>query len=256
MIHRVFRRVRALAAAVVDDLRWKVAERRLSRQEREVVGGPSELWHRRDVSGSRFFSEPGFAVLLGERGSDPSGFDGDFGDATARVTSALGQAPPEDPVLGSPRVIDGSHGRGASGWAPVVEWLGLAAAGGILGNLATDAVKAGAARFRDMVRGTKERGASILINRAGVALIALADVVEEAPSGATLWMEAAEELATVAGRDVTELGYSHTDSWLVMIVDVEHQVRYIRVVAPSGEIRVRVAAALNPFERLYLPIPD
>ncbi len=210
----------------------------------------------RDGSGSRFYSQPGFAVLLGEGGSDPSGYDGDSGDAMARVASALGYEPDVDSELGRPAVGGANYGRGASGWTAIVEWTLEAAAQGIIGLLVTAPILAAAKRYTGLKQRMRERGATILVNRAGAALIALEDVARDAPAGARLWLETAEEVSTVAGRPISELNYVGADPWLIFLVDLDHDLRYIRVVSPEGEVVGRVTTPLAELERLYLPAPD
>jgi len=216
----------------------------------------ARLQRERDRSGNRFYSQPGFAVLLGEGGVDPSGCDGDTGDAMARARSALGEELDTNAELGQALVRDASYGRGAEGWTAVVEWTLEAAAQGVVGLIATAPILAAARRYQALKRRMEERGAEFLINRAGAALIALEDVTREAPSGSRLWLESAEEIATAAGRPLSELNYVDVDSWLVFLVDLDHDLRYVRIVSPKGEIVGRTMTSLNALERLYLPAPD
>ena len=188
--------------------------RDVPREDREFIELQHRLIQERDRSGSRFYSQPGFAVLSGAGGDDPSEFDGDSGDAELRVASALGEPPARDEALGRPLVRGGSYGRGAETWTAVVEWVLEAAAQGVVGLLATAPLVAAARRYIEVVRRMRERDARFLINRAGATLIALEDVGREAPHDARLWLESAEEMSAVAGRPLTSTAtLARTRGW-------------------------------------------
>jgi hypothetical protein len=105
----------------------------------------------RDRSGNRFHSQPGFAVLTGQAGTDPSGYDGDSGgDALARVRSALGEEPAPDDALGQPIVRDASYGRGAESWTAVLEFVLEAAGQGVVGLIVTAPIVAAARRYGEL----------------------------------------------------------------------------------------------------------
>jgi hypothetical protein len=174
----------------------------------------------------------------------------------ARVASALGGEPDTDAALGQPLVRDAAYGRGAAGWTAVVEWTLEAAAQGIVGLMATAPIMAAARRYRALMRRMKERDAEFLINRGGAALVALEDVMREAPTDSRLWLESAEEMSTVAGRPLTELNCVGADSWLVFLVDLDRDLRYVRIVSPAGDVVGRATTSLNELERLYLPAPE
>ena len=254
MISRFLHRARSRLVWLTDGALSALSTRRRSRgQPDEFASG---LVRGRDSSGSGFFSQPGFAVLCGEGGSDPSGYDGDSGDAMARVASALGDELRNDNQLGRPFVRDASYGRGAAGWTAVVEWTLEAAAQGVVGLIATAPIVAAARRYVALKRHMAQRGATVLINRAGAALVAAEDVARDAPSDSKLWLESAEEMSAAAGRPLTELSYVGADPWLVFVVDLDRNLRYVRIVSPSGDIVGRTTTSPNELERLYLPAPD
>jgi hypothetical protein len=252
---RLLKDVRERVTWRLDELRWRCNEGD-DEPDGDADDFESRLRRQRDRPGSRFYSQPAFAVLRGEDGSDPSGYDGDSGDAMARVVSALGEEPSRDAELGRPRVGDSSYGRGAAGWTAIVEWTLEAAAQGVVGLIATAPIIAAARRYKALKRRMEERGAQFLINRAGAALVALDDVVREAPSGSRLWLEAAEEMSSAAGRPLSELNYVGADSWLVFLVDIDRDLRYVRIVSPQGEITGRTTTSINELEKLYLPAPE
>jgi hypothetical protein len=239
-----------------DEAAWALHERRnRAAHQAEDRAFLLHQWRERDSAGSRFYGQPGFAVLRGEDGSDPSGFDGDSGDAMARVRSALGEVPKVDPQLGTPQVGDANYGRGASSWTAVVEWVLEAAGQGVIGLLVTAPLIAAARRFEQIKQRMRSRRASFLVNRGGAALIALNDVHGEAPSDSELWLESAEEMSTAAGRELSETNYVGADSWLVFIVDFTHSLRYVRIISPEGEVAGRTTTSLNDVELMYLPRP-
>lgn len=247
--------------------RWQAEEAEWSAQEQErseadqaasaevALELTDQLWRDRDQPGSRFYTQPGLAVLSGKHGTDPSGYDGDSGDAAARVDSAFGASLEADAELGTPRVGDASYGRGAAGWTAVVEWIVNAAGQGVVGTIAAAPILLAAKRFTAYWTQTRDRGAKVLVNRGGAALIALNDVVQHAAASDRLWLEAAEEMSSVAGRPLSELNHVGTDPWLVTLVDPERGVRHVRVLSPDGTIRLRGEIPLSEFELLYLPIP-
>jgi len=214
------------------------------------------LREERDQPGSRFSTRPGFAILTGEGGSDPSGYDGDSGDADARVRSAFGERLEPDDDLGTPVVQGTTYGRGAAGWTAVVEWILNAAGQGVVGLLVTAPLIVAATRFRHLVDRLQQRGASFLVNRGGAALIALDDALAEAPPGAALWLEAAEEISTVAGRPLSELNHVGADTWLVLLVDHQNRTRYVRMIGPDGAVLSRSRTPISELEAMYLPLAD
>lgn len=213
------------------------------------------LWRLRDQPGSRFFSQPGLAILSGEGGADRSGSDGDTGDAAAQVASAFGERLEPDSELGTPRIGDAAYGRGASGWTAVVEWTVNAAGQGVVGTLAAAPIVVAAKRFSAYWAQASDRGAKVFVNRGGACLIALSDVVQYTAASERLWLEAAEEMSSVVGRPLSELNHVGADPWLVTLVDPERRIRYVRVLGPDGTIKLRGEIPLSELEALYLPVP-
>jgi len=203
--------------------------------------------------GSRFSKRPGIAVQTGERGEDPSGFDGDTGDARARIVSALGGEPGPLDGLGKPSIGNASYGRGAAGWIAVVEWGSGALASGVVGNAAYDSLKSAARAFARVVRTTRERDARVLVNGTGAALIAAADLVEVVPDS-DFYVEATQEFAAVAGHSPTEPNPVGVEPWLVVIVDLTCERRWIYVITVTGEIATKTSVAISELELLYMRV--
>jgi hypothetical protein len=138
----------------------------------------------------------------------------------------------------------------------VLEFVLEAAGQGVIGLIVTAPLIAAARRYKQLRDRMKDRGAGLLVNRAGAALLALEDVRELNPCPGRLWIESAEEMSTVAGRPSPELNYVGADSWLVLVVDLDRRLRHVRTVSPSGEITGRITAKLSDLERVYLPAPE
>lgn len=254
MAGRIFRAAHERLASLSDGFAGAAKERRGGDHGDDDVA--DRVARGRDRSGSRFYSQPGFAVIRGEGGTDPSGYEGDSGDAMARVRSALGSEPETEDELVRPVVSGATYGRGAAGWTAVVEWTLEAAGQGIVGLLATTPIVAAARKYTSYTRRMEERGADFLVNRAGALLVALDDVGREIPEDSRLWLESAEEMSSAAGRPLTELNYVGADSWLVFLVDLRRDIRYVRIISPRREITGRATTSLTDLERLYLPAPE
>jgi hypothetical protein len=105
---------------------------------------------RKDLASS---GVPGLVVLAGEV-SEAAHASGHTAETSVReVIGDWILEPNAD--LGEPSVVDGAIGRGAEGWAPMLEWAGTAAGSGIIGALSWEATKAmarGAARILTRIR--------------------------------------------------------------------------------------------------------
>src|SRR5256885_8694671 len=56
----------------------------------------------------------------------------------------------------------------------------------------------------------------------------------------------------IAGYEVTELSYVGVEPWLVLLRNMEHEVRYAVVVFPDGSIGGRLRVPFLPFERGFV----
>lgn len=201
-----------------------------------------------DAAGSRFTMRPAFAVLTRPRGASRFDTGDDLGDAQAIVNDAMA-APAElvVPALGRPTIVDGSHGRGASGWAPIVEWtIDLVATG-----IAWDLMKQSARQLRALVGRLRGSGVRIAISRGSAALLAIEHVLSTIDESGVLDIEAIDEPSAYAGRGVTELSYTEIEPWLVSLVNETLTKRYIVAIGPDGQVLDHMAFPISEAERLY-----
>lgn len=161
----------------------------------------------------------------------------------------------EDPVLGRALAHDGSIGRGASAWVPVVEWVGTNAAAGLLGALADRTATRMVAWLRNRMKDRRESATPILVSRGMAGRLAGEHVAGTFGDDGPLIVEAVEEPSAVMGAPVTETSYVGVEPWLVLLRNEERRIRYFVVVGPGGDI---MAAAKTPFvehEDYYLRAP-
>jgi hypothetical protein len=201
-----------------------------------------------DAAGSRFTLRPAFAVLTRPNGASRFNTGDDTGDAQAVVNDALGaSAELAAPVLGRPKVIDGSHGRGASGWAPIVEW----AVDLVVAGIAWDVLKQSTRQLRTLVSRLRGSGVRIAISRGSAALLAIEHVLSATDESGVLDIEAIDEPSAYAGRSVTELSYTEIEPWLVSLVNETLTMRYVVAIGPDGEVLDHMALPISDAERLY-----
>jgi len=139
---------------------------------------------------------PAIAVFGGD-GSDPA------------IRQALSDAlDPEvlepDAVLGQPQISRGGIGRGAEGFAAVIEWIAFALAAGVIGGAAWETTKAGGKRLTTLVRQAFERKPdSIIISRASCSQVEVAPPTQEGPGGESfLGSNQGKEAATVTPAEI------------------------------------------------------
>src|SRR4051812_6022856 len=88
----------------------------------------------REAPATRFTSRVAICLSPGEAYMRRAEY-GDTGVASEALTEMLGAGVLEEqPGLGRGRALDGGIGRGASGWAAVVEWAMVMGAGGVIGG--------------------------------------------------------------------------------------------------------------------------
>jgi hypothetical protein len=205
-----------------------------------------------ESKGSRFTTRPALVVIVGEvpEGELPSEPPG---AAAARVIEdRLGDWILGDQGdLGTPRVVDGSIGRGADAWAPVLEWVFQPAIAGVVGAAAWEATKAasrGARRIIDRLK--REGGHRIYVSRGMAALLAVQDVLDSYPD-ARLAIEAVEEPSSIAGHSSMELNYVGIEPWIVLLVDPHEEKRYVVAVASNGKVKASMELEYEEFESFY-----
>jgi hypothetical protein len=160
----------------------------------------------------------------------------------------------EHPELGRAEAVSGSIGRGAEGWAAVLEFVGLHAAGGVISAAAAMAFK----RFWERARGG-EAGAEqqrVYVSRGAAAYLAVAEVADRFGQESAVEIEAVEEPSSIAGGDILELSYVGAEPWVVLLRDRTAQTRYVVVVSASGEVLGSMKTAMGEWEAMFLPPAD
>jgi len=201
-----------------------------------------------DNPAGRFNLKPAIAVVVHEKDWDR------YGSAEEALSSQVGDwILDEEPILGKPRTVDGSLGRGAEAWVPVVEWLVNAAGGGIVDLSIAGAVTAVIRRLRrHRAEQPEEERRSFLISRGVAIAVAADDVRTEFGDEGQLEVEAVEEPSTIGGGEPSEISYVGVEPWIVLLRNVEVEARYIVVVAPDGDVMNRMKTSLLPWEKEFL----
>ena len=201
-----------------------------------------------EAAGSRFTSRVGIALLSRPHGESRFDERGDTGDPADVASEVLADVATDK--LGDPDVMQGSYGRGAASWVPIVEWAAATVGIGVLQGAAWDGVKLAARQLRSMVDRLRERGVRFAISRGGAARLAIDHVADTAGETGILDVEAVEEPSAIAGRPVTEVSYVAFEPWLVSIVNERRTRRYIIAVSPEGEV---LGSMSFPMSELELP---
>lgn len=203
--------------------------------------------------GSRFSPRPAFAIGAPEE-EWPTGGDAQRG-AEDLIRRRIGNwAFAEQEELGIAQAVEGSVGRGAAGWAAVLEFVGLHAAGGVISVAAGMAFKHFFQRVRGALGGTERP--HVNVSRGAAAYLAVGEVAERFGQGDPVEIEAVEEPSSIAGQDVSELSYVGLEPWVVLLRDRARLVRYVVVVAATGDILGSMKTPMDEWEHMYLPPPE
>lgn len=206
-----------------------------------------------EAPGSRFTTRAALALLTRPGGAPVFAEGSDAGNASEVVREAVGNDT-GGAELGMSNAIDGSWGRGADGWVPVVEWTLQAAVGGVIGAAAYDALKRAGRSLRDLLNGLHNRDVGVLVSRGAAALLAV-DHVITAGGGDVPDVEFVEEPSAIAGDSALELNYVGAEPWIVSLVNLARTRRYLVVVGASGEIVASLEFDISEIEQLYLRLP-
>lgn len=199
-------------------------------------------------AGGRFTTDAAIAIGTREYG------EGDDALAENVIYDSVGAwLLEEGPALGRSEAVGGSAGRGAAGWVAVAHWLADVIANNVVDIAAGAALAKILGRLREWRKQRESEGkhGGIEISRGTAALIAAADVAEEFGEQGPLEVEAVEEPSSVAGRPVSELSYVGVEPWIVLLRNVEHEVRYLVVVNPDGVIAGRLRCPFLAFEAMF-----
>lgn len=154
-------------------------------------------------------------------------------------------------ALDPPEVFDGSAGRGAANWIPVLEWARDNALDGIAQGLAWEAAKV----LYKRIKNRNEGDAPILVSRGLAANLAAIYVSEAFDLRQALLLEFAQEPSFLAGRLPTEPSFTGLEPWLISVVEEGLAARYIVAVSPHGDIQGCILLPLGEGERLYFTLP-
>jgi len=197
--------------------------------------------------GSRFDVRPALAISTGEHG--------DGADAEDVIRNDVGDwvLQPDTP-LGQPEAVNGSAGRGASAWVPVVQWVGEAIANNVVDIAVGVALGKVLDRLREWRKSREAEGkyAGVEVSRGAAALLAGADLAREFGEHGPLEVEAVEEPSSIAGYDVAELSYVGLEPWIVLLRNMHEEVRYVVIVLPDGDVAGRLRIPFLEFEGGYL----
>jgi hypothetical protein len=210
-----------------------------------------ELGADLDVEGSFGRFNPKLAVAIPMRVPGPE----PYGTAERAVLEGVGEWILEgDTALGKARTVDGSTGRGAEGWAPVVEWTANAIGQGIIGLALAGAAAEVLRRLRRREPPTDRnfQPVNLYISRGMAAAVAADTVGSSFDERGPLVIEAVEEPSSIAGVAVFDLGYVGAEPWVVLLRNEESERRYYVIVAPDGEIMGAIQTSLLEFERMFL----
>jgi hypothetical protein len=208
--------------------------------------------------GSRFTSRVAFAVSAMETHGDRREADGHGKSPVTQeaIEAHLGlNALDADPEGGQPKAVDGSVGRGAAGWIPVVEWAAAVAIGGVISGAAWDGVKAAGRRAKALLTRATEGGEKVFVSRGLAAVFAADHVLAETGEAGILDTESVVEPSTLRGEDPSELSYVGSEPWLVSLINESRTTRYLVAVSPDGNIEGMIPLPLSEFERLFPPLP-
>lgn len=207
-----------------------------------------------DAPGSRFTMRPALAIGLGLESMEPSEGKRDF--AKTAISSELGKSWLEDdPDLGHVTAVNGSQGRGAAGWIPVIEWLGLHGAGGLVGLGASQAARAGIRRIRERIQQAKASNHRPLVSRGLAATLAMEHVFETTDETLVLNVEFAQEPSVLGGRPPSETSYTGLEPWIISLVNASRRIRYVAVVAPDGDIHGCIISPAGEFDYMFGLLP-
>jgi hypothetical protein len=204
--------------------------------------------------GSRFTTRVAVAVSSMHEYGDRAEAQED-GIARRAISEKLGpQALEPSPGFGEASPLDGSFGRGAESWIPVLEFLGVIGIG-VLSSAAWDAIKAGIPQLRSLLQQAKDRDERVYVSRGAAAALAVQYVIEQGIEEDVLDVEAIEEPSALAGRAVTETSYTGFEPWLVSLLTSDRSTRYLVAIAPEGSVLDSMRLPVGELERHFLTLP-
>ena len=206
-----------------------------------------------EAPGSRFTMRPAIAVQVGPEWRERS--EKEAGVALRAISEEFGDAwIASDPDIGDITVLDGVQGRGAAGWVPVLEWVGLQGANGVISYGAGQVAGKVAKRIWAKVREARSAGHRVMISRGTAALLAIEHVLLEVDESEVLIAEFVHEPSSLAGRPVSETSYTAFEIWIVSLVNESRTTRYLLALSPEGDIDGCVPVPMGEFEAMFSPL--
>jgi hypothetical protein len=206
-----------------------------------------------EASAGRFNRRLAVAVLVPEYDWPPYGSHEDaIGEAVRQRAGAW--LLEEDQTLGRPKAVNGSIGRGAEGWIPIVEWGASAIGEGAIDLLIAAAAAEIIRRLRRRPEGQREEASkapAFFISRGMAAAVAADAVAREFGSDGALEVEAVEEPSSIAGIPISEISYVGFEPWIVLLRHIGRRSRYVVVVEPAGGISGLIESPLSEWEVLF-----
>jgi hypothetical protein len=199
-----------------------------------------------DVPGSRFTLLPAIGLSAG---GDPEAKFGHFDARTVVEAVAGGWILEEQPGLGVGQPEEGSWGRGASAWMPVVIWAASAVGAGVIGNAAWAAAANVIRRLREQTEAT------FYVSRGMAATLAADHVAREFGDAGPFTLEAADEPSSFGGHELTETSYFGSEPWIVLLRGAGDENRYTVVVEPDGAVSGVLRTPIAEWQRGYLRGP-
>lgn len=208
-----------------------------------------------EMPGSRFTRRPALAVASRAGGASVNDENSDRGNAQAVIGSVIDdELLNDDETLGRARVVDGSSGRGADAWVPVVEWLADAIGSGVVGAGVSLALYRAGLRLRGLREKLQDQGVQFMVSRGAAEALAVEHIVSAGiEAQGSVDIEAAVEPSRMGGGEPTELGYVGVEPWLVSLLNADRTKRHLVAIGPDGAVIGVFTMPLSEFEWVYLP---
>lgn len=208
-----------------------------------------------DAPGSRFTSRAAIAVVAGESYATRSE-SGERDVALLAAKDLLGDDVLDNlGSLGSPVVVDGSIGRGAAGWTPVLEWASIVIIGGVIQGAAWDGVKSAAKTIAARVAKYRQNNQQVYVSRGTAALLAIDHILDTTDQSQPLDVELVEEPAALRGNELSELSYTGLEPWLVCLQNSARTIRYVIAIQPDGRVAGSITVPMSEFEHMFSEFP-
>ena len=208
-----------------------------------------------EAPGSRFTRRPALAIASRRGGKSVYDAGADSGDAQRVITETIDEEFLRgDEALGEARILDGSRGRGAEGWVPVIEWMANAIGQGLVGAAASYAMLRAGRRLADLRSRLSEANVDMLVSRGAAEVLAVEHLVRGTmEKEGALDVESVVEASFIGGGAPPEMNYVGADPWLVSLLNADRTRRYVVGVQPDGSVVGVLVLPLNELQVAYLP---